>query len=332
MKQRFIIPILYIIPIPLFFLSLLIGPSLSIGYKETIDCMMYATTPSDSNCSLVSEIVFNIRLPRILLTFMIGAAITVSGNSLQMLFKNPLASPDILGISAGAVFGAALSLAYGFIPLQVSAFTFGLLAVIVSYLISKTGNTISTLTLILAGIIVSGIFTALLSIVQFMTDPFRLQSIVHWTMGNLHNASWQKIESSIIPISISVILLIILRWRLNVISLGDEETRAVGLNPDRQKIIIIILTTLATASSVAVSGMVVMVGLVVPHMVRMIAGPDNQINQPLMAVAGGSFLLIVDNLSRTVSQYEIPISIFTTLIGAPFFVYLIKKGKVIFRD
>ncbi|MCX8028230.1 MAG: iron ABC transporter permease [Thermodesulfovibrionales bacterium] len=330
MNNRLFIALLYIMPFPLILISLFLGPTSSIGYEDVLKC--FSSANIDDTCQLTREIVLNVRLPRILLTFLIGAALTISGNSLQMLFKNPLVSPDILGLSAGAVFGAALSLAYGIIPLQLSAFVFGLLAVFMSYLISKTGNTVSTITLILSGIIITGIFTAFLSIVQFLTDPFKLQSIVHWTMGNLHNASWEKLQSSIIPISVSVTFLIIMRWRLNVIALGDEETKSVGLNPHRQKLLIIVLTTLATSSSVAVSGMVVMVGLVVPHMVRMLIGPDNIKAQPLMAVVGGSFLLIVDNLCRTVSQYEIPISIFTTLIGAPFFIYLIKKGKVIFRE
>lgn len=263
---------------------------------------------------------------------MVCSALTISGNSLQMLFKNPLVSPEILGLSSGAVFGAALALTYGFIPLQASAFTFGLLAVALSYLISKAGGQLSTLTLILAGIIVSGIFTSLLSIIQFLTDPFKLQGIVHWTMGNLHNASWEKLDSAFITVVISVILLLFMRWRLNVLALGDEETRAVGLNPVREKCKVIVLTTLATSAAVAVAGMVAMVGLIVPHMVRMIVGPDNKKAQPLMALVGGSFLLIVDNLSRTTTQYEIPISIFTTLIGAPFFIYLLKSGKVIFKE
>ncbi len=319
----------YIAPLPLIVLSLLLGPSSSAGYPDIVRCV---TSFSDDTCQMTREIVLNIRLPRVLMTFLVGAALSISGNSLQMIFKNPLVSPDILGLSAGAVFGAALALAYGFIPLQVSAFTFGLLAVAISYLISRTGSHISTLTLVLAGIIVSGIFTALLSIVQFLTDPFKLQGIVHWTMGNLHNASWEKVNSVFIPVVISVTLLLFIRWRLNVLALGDEETRSVGLNPDIEKVKIIVLTTLATSSSVAVAGMVAMIGLVVPHMVRLIVGPDNEKNQPLMALFGGSFLLIVDNLSRTISQYEIPVSIFTTLIGAPFFIYLLKKGKVIFKE
>jgi len=329
MSKRLIVALLYIFPLPLIVLSLFLGPSSSAGYLEIVRC---ALSFSEDTCLLTREIVLNIRLPRVLLTFMVGSALTISGNSLQMLFKNPLVSPEILGLSSGAVFGAALALTYGFIPLQASAFTFGLLAVALSYLISKAGGQLSTLTLILAGIIVSGIFTSLLSIIQFLTDPFKLQGIVHWTMGNLHNASWEKLDSAFIPVVISVILLLFMRWRLNVLALGDEETRAVGLNPVREKCKVIVLTTLATSAAVAVAGMVAMVGLIVPHMVRMIVGPDNKKAQPLMALVGGSFLLIVDNLSRTTTQYEIPISIFTTLIGAPFFIYLLKSGKVIFKE
>jgi len=332
MPQWLVICLIYLIPIPLIMGSLLIGPTGSVSTSEIINWVSQVFNDKPTEYELVQEIVLNIRLPRIILVFLVGSALSVSGNSLQMLFKNPLVSPDILGLSAGAVFGSALSLAYGVLPLQLSAFLFGLIAVIISYYIAKTGSHISTITLILAGVIVTGIFTALLSIVQFLTDPFKLQSIVHWTMGNLHTANWQKIKISFLPIVFSISILILLRWRLNILALGDEETKSVGLNPNIQRLYIIVLTTLATSSAVAVSGMIAMVGLIVPHMVRMLAGPDNKVTQPLMVAVGGIFLLLVDNLARTVSPYEIPVSIFTTLIGAPFFVYLLKKGRIIFKD
>jgi len=233
-----------------------------------------------------------------------------------------------LGLSSGAAFGAAVSLTFVHVPLQLSAFLFGLLAVGASYFLALTRRGVSTVSLILAGIIVSGLFTALLTIVQFLTDPFRLQTIVHWTMGNLHNASWSKVRSAALLIIVAVAWLFVMRWRLNVISLGDEETRAVGLNPEKEKVLILLPATLAASASVAVAGIIGMIGLAVPHMVRMMVGVDNTKTQPVSFVFGGSFLLLVDDVSRSATAFEIPIGIFTTLIGGPFFVYLLKKNRV----
>ncbi len=332
MKKRFPEVILYLVPIPLIFVSILFGPSELLSINELAKLLISNSKSSGEDFEVIRDIVLNIRLPRVILAFLIGAALTVSGNSLQALFRNPLVSPDILGLSAGAAFGAAFSLAYGLLPLQISAFISGLLAVSLSYLLAVTYRGISTITLILAGIIVTSFFTALLTIIQFLTDPFKLQSIVHWTMGNLHTASWSKVSSAVFPITLSLIWLMLIRWKLNIVSLGDTETKAVGVNPDRAKLLIIIPATLACSSSVAVAGVVAMVGLVVPHMIRMLVGPDNIKVQPMAVVFGGSFLLCVDTISRTLTEYEIPISIFTILIAAPFFVYLLKKGKIFFRE
>jgi iron complex transport system permease protein len=147
-------------------------------------------------------------------------------------------------------------------------------------------------------------------------------------MGNLHNANWDKLQSSIIPISVGVIVLFIYRWRLNVLALGDDEARTVGINPDKDKLIILIAATLASSSAVAVAGIIGLYGLIVPHMVRMIIGPDNRQSVPLNFLFGGMFLLIIDDFSRTLSGFEIPIGVFTMLIGAPFFIYLMKKTNI----
>jgi iron complex transport system permease protein len=281
---------------------------------------------------MVEAIILNVRLPRILLAFLVGSALTVSGNSFQALFRNPLVSPDILGLSSGAAFGAAIALISPVLPLQPSAFLFGLLAVGASYFLALTGRGVSTVSLILAGIIISGLFAALLTIVQFLTDPFRLQTIVHWTMGNLHNASWSKVTSAALPILFAMLWLFVMRWRLNVIALGDDETRAVGLNPEKEKVLILLPATLTASASVAVAGIIGMVGLAAPHMVRLMTGPDNRKTQPFSIAFGGSFLLLVDDLSRTITSFEIPIGIFTTLIGGPFFIYLLKKSRMLYRE
>ncbi len=312
-------------------ISLFIGPSEVVGTYDILawmkNLLIHSQELDHEKYEMVEAVVFNVRLPRVILVFLIGAALTVSGNSFQALFRNPLVSPDILGLSSGAAFGAALALVYPFLSLQITAFLFGLSAVGLSYFLAMTRRGVSTVSLILAGIIVSGIFTALLTILQFLTDPFKLQAIVHWTMGNLHNASWSKVKSSHIPIISGLIFLLVMRWRMNVIALGDEETRAVGLNPEREKILILLPAALIASSSVAVAGVIGMVGLAFPHMVRMMAGPDNRKTQPISIAFGGSLLLLVDNFSRTVTFFEIPIGIFTTLIGGPFFVYLLKTRQ-----
>jgi iron complex transport system permease protein len=319
----------YLIPLPLALAALFFGPSEQMGPDRVLSSMrlLFGGAASADETALVRSILWEVRLPRILLAFLVGASLTVSGTALQALFRNPLVAPEILGLSSGAAFGAALALSLGFLPLQATAFAFGLLAVGLSYLLARGRKGVSILALILSGIIISGIFTAALTVVQFLTDPFKLQTIVHWTMGNLHNANWDKVCSAVIPMALGGIGLFLIRWRMNVIALGDEETRAVGLNPEREKVWILLPAALAASAAVAVAGIIGMVGLAFPHMVRMLVGPDNRKTVPVSLAFGGSFLLVVDTCSRTLASFEIPIGIFTTLIGGPFFIYLLKKSR-----
>ncbi len=325
---------LFLAPLPLVLLSLLVGPSELVTPAQIGRWLLHelGQNPLGSGFDpeLVGAVVLHTRLPRVLLTFLVGASLTASGTTLQAIFRNPLVAPDILGLSSGAVFGAALASVAGWLPIQASAFLFGLLAVGLTYFLALKNREVSTVSLILAGIIISGAFTALLTIVQFLTDPFKLQTIVHWTMGNLHTASWAKVKSSAIPILLGCAWLFSMRWRMNVLALGEEEARAVGLNPQREKLLMILPATLVASASVAVSGVIGMVGLAVPHMVRMIVGSDNTKTLPVSLVFGGSFLLIVDDLSRTLTSFEIPIGVLTTLIGGPFFVYLFKRTQRLF--
>jgi iron complex transport system permease protein len=326
------IKLLYLVPLPILILSLFVGPSNAVSASDILNwlgrCFFDFTSASEPNPALIKSIVMDVRLPRILLTFMVGGALASSGNTLQAIFRNPLVSPYILGLSSGAAFGAALSMATAWLPVQPAAFIFGLLAVGLSYFLARTGKSVSIVSMVLAGIIVNGIFTALLTVVQFLSDPFKLQTIVHWTMGNLHNASWTKFNSAIIPISLGAVGMFLARWRMNVLSLGDDETRAVGLNPEKEKLIMLVPATLAASGSVAVAGVISMVGLVIPHMVRMMIGPDNTRNIPACFAFGGSFLLVVDNFSRTLAAFEIPVGIFTMLIGGPFFIYLMRRTHI----
>lgn len=326
----------YLLPLPVLLLSLLVGPAGSITCSEASDWLaqsLFSAPPvSDDASSMVREVLLNVRLPRICLAFLTGGALTASGAALQAMVRNPLVSPDILGLSSGAAFGAALALTVSFLPLQPTAFVFGLLAASLSYLLALNRRCLSIVSLILAGIIVGGMFTALLTIVQISTDPFKLQTIVHWTMGNLHNAGWQKVRSAAPPIAAGVLALFLMRWRMNVLALGDEETRAVGLNPEREKLFILLPATLVASASVAVAGIIGMVGLVVPHMVRMLVGPDNTRTLPVSFAFGGAFLVLVDDLSRAVTTFEVPTGIFTTLLGGPFFIWLLKRAGARFGE
>lgn len=309
--------------------SLFIGPS-EFLFKNIVHNFLNNKPlfESDSQKELFISIIFDIRASRVLLSFMVGASLSVSGAALQAMLRNPLVSPYVLGLSSGAAFGAALALAFGFFSTQVSAFVFGASAVLLSYYIAKSGNQVSVLPLILSGVIVSGIFSALLTIIQFISDPFKLQSIVHWTMGNLHNATWEKAASIIIPFILGSAILVFFSFKINVLSLGDDEALSVGVNPAVLRMLILIPATLLASSSVAVAGVIGMVGLIIPHVVRIIAGADNRNVIPLSFFLGGSFLVIVDTISRTLFTFEMPIGVFTMLIGGPFFIYLIKKSHL----
>lgn len=326
--------LIYALPLPVIAVSLFIGPSESVTPCHVwawLKDVVFNLRPSyDYDRDLVQAVVLSTRLPRIVLAFLVGASLTASGTTFQALFRNPLVSPDILGLSSGAAFGAALALLVPWLPLQPTVFFFGISAVGLCYWLALKNHEASSVSLILSGIIVSSIFTAALTIAQFLSDPFRLQAIVHWTMGNLHTASWAKVRASAIPIVFGCIWLFVMRWRLNLSALGEEETMAVGIDPRIMKMFLIIPATLITTASVAVSGIIGMVGLAAPHMIRMLVGPDNTRCLPVSFALGGSFLLIVDDLSRAIASFEVPIGIFTTLIGGPFFIYLFKKGRGMF--
>lgn len=277
-----------------------------------------------------TNIVWEIRLPRAILGSMVGASLAVSGAALQGLFRNPLVSSGMLGVSAGAGFGAALAIVlfHNTFMIYLFAFLFGIIAVGFSYMIGKIYDTAPVIMLVLGGVIVSSIFSALLSLIKYIADPYvELPSIVFWLMGSLSSASYKSILISSIPIFIGLAGLMFMRWRINVLSMGDREARSMGLNIGLDRVVVIICTTLATAGAVCVSGIIGWVGLVIPHIGRIIAGNDNRILIPVSMSLGACFLVIIDNLGRIITGGEIPLSILTAIIGGPFFVYLLKKTK-----
>lgn len=286
-----------------------------------------------SNClsgidSPEAAIVLDIRLPRIILAGLVGMALSTSGATLQAVLRNPLVDPFILGISAGSAFGCAIAI--GFLPgvsLQLMSFVFGGLAVILACGMARSGGEISRLSLVLSGVIVSALFTALLSMIKFLVDPMKLQSIVYWLMGSFALADWPQVRSAGVGIVLGCLPIFLLRWRLNVISMGDEEARSLGVNVSRKRFIFIASATLAVTSAVAVSGIIGWIGLMVPHIVRMVAGPDHRRLIPLTMACGATFMICADTAARNISSADIPVGIITALAGAPFFIYLMRRGK-----
>lgn len=326
MTRKKLTYLIFLLPIPVIVASLFIGPA---GDSNFVAFIRWFFRGDESiNSEMLINILLQVRMPRILLVFITGGILAVSGAALQAIFRNPLVDPYVLGLSSGAAFGAALGLWLAVIPVQLSSFVFALAAVGLSYFMARKNKQISIVSLILAGIITNGIFTALLTIIQIMSDPFKLQSIVHWTMGNFHNANWDRLQMAMLPILAGLVILFVMRWKLNVIAIGDDEAASVGLNPGRLKLWILLGATLAGSAAVAVSGIIGLYGLIVPHAVRMLFGVDNQRTLIINFLVGGTFLTLIDNISRTLAGFEIPIGVFTMLIGAPFFIWLLKKSNV----
>jgi len=275
-----------------------------------------------------TAIILDIRLPRIVLAGLAGLALATSGATLQAVLRNPLVDPFILGISSGAAFGCALTIGFApFIPLQAAAFLGGGLAVLVACLIARTGDGgMSRLSLVLSGVIVSAFFSAMVSLIKFFVEPMKLQSIVFWLMGSFSLAEWSQARSAGIGILLGCVPVLLLRWRLNVISMGDEEARAMGINVSRKRVVFIAAATLAATSAVAVSGIIGWVGLMVPHLVRMLAGPDHRRLIPLTMAGGATFMILADTVARNLTDFDIPVGIITAVAGAPFFVYLMKRN------
>jgi iron complex transport system permease protein len=317
------------LPLVLFLISLSIG-SYAISPRGLLNTVMSLFSPSSypGVPEAYRDILLQIRLPRLLLAAAIGAALSVSGASLQALFKNPLVNEYILGISSGAAFGAALSLVFlgRSFPPQVAAFIFAVVAVGVVLLISGQAES-HFISLLLTGIIVTAFFSALLSLVEFFASPYVLQALFFWLMGSLSLASWKDLAISLPLIAIGLVLLFLLRWRLNVLSMSDEEARSLGVNVRREKLLVIGATTLITAAATSIVGIIGWVGFIVPHFVRLMFGADNRLVIPMSAAMGASIMLAADGIIRGVSSFEIPIGIFTSLVGIPIFLLLLKRTK-----
>lgn len=327
-KEIISIVLLVFLPIILFFASFLMGryPISPVDVVKTILCPIF---PQLTVSSTLNTIVWQIRLPRILAALLVGASLSMAGTAFQGIFKNPLVSSDLLGVSNGAGFGAALAilLSGSGAVIQIFAFIFGIISVSITYLISRAYKAGGILILVLSGVAISAFFNSLISAIKFVADPEdKLPEIVYWLMGSLASVTMDEIIMIIIPLFIGFIILYLLRWQMNILAMGDEEAQSLGLNPTRVRLIIIAACTLLTSAAVSISGIIGWIGMIIPHMARMIVGPDNKILLPASISLGASFLLLIDNISRVVISIEIPIGILTAVIGVPIFLYLLRRG------
>lgn len=275
-------------------------------------------------------VIMRVRLPRATMATLIGAGLSMSGAAFQGMFQNPLVSPFILGVSAGASFGAAVGLVFEFsaIGIQVCAFVMGLVAVAITYFLAHLYKSTPILMLVLSGTVVSAFFQSMLSLIKFVADDEeKLPAITFWLMGSLGSIRPEDIYLAAIPLIISMIALFFVRWKLNVLSMGDREARALGVNNERVKLLIIITTTVITAASVAFCGIIGWVGQVIPHFCRMLVGPDHKVLIPATLFMGAGYLILIDNLCRLFTATEIPLGILTAAVGAPVFAYLLRKTK-----
>lgn len=276
----------------------------------------------------IDTVIRSMRLPRLLLAALTGAGLSVSGCTFQGLFSNPLATPDTLGVASGAGFGAVLALLFGFgmIGVQASALLFGLLAVLLTGLAGR-GFGRNGSTPILAGIMIASLFSALISLVKFLADTeSQLPAITYWLMGSLESAGYRSLLLGAPPILICTVVLLLLRWKMNLLPLSEDEAVTSGVHLKRLRLTAELCATMITASCVSMCGQVGWVGLLVPHVCRMKFGSNHVALLPASALVGASFMMLVDTAARTVSPKEIPISILTALLGAPFFIRLLRKS------
>ena len=285
--------------------------------------------------SQMDTVVWNIRLPRIIMSVLIGAGLSVSGVCLQAMFGNPLVSAHTLGVSYSAGFGAALGILIfnNFLYIQVLATLMGFLGMFITYRMSRKNGQSSILMLVLSGVIVGAVFEALTSLIIFVADPEqKLPAITYWLMGSMAGTSWSDILKAAPFVVVSIAILWLLRWRLNVISLSEDEAISLGINIRQTRILIIITTTVIASVAVSFCVVIAFVGLAVPHLMRMLCGNDHRVLLTANFLGGGIFLLVIDTLARSATATEIPLSILTAVVGAPIFAILLHKTGGVWND
>jgi iron complex transport system permease protein len=277
----------------------------------------------------VESVILQVRGPRLLAAAMVGAALAVAGTAFQGLFRNPLVSPDILGASSGAALGAVVGIFFslGVFMIQLFAFAGGLVAVAAVYAIGSAVRARDPiLVLVLTGVVVGALLGAGVGLVKYLADPYnQLPAMTFWLLGSLAAANVSDLLPLFGPVALGTLVLLALRWRMNAMSLPEEEARALGLATGPLRIAIVAAATLTTSASVATAGIIGWVGLVVPHLARALVGPDFARLTPAAAILGGGYLLLIDTLARTIAEVEIPLGILTAVIGTPFFIWLLAS-------
>jgi iron complex transport system permease protein len=324
------IALLLVLPPALLYASLFVGrfPVSPVDVARILLGQVFPIAPDWPKS--IETIVLQIRLPRALLAMCVGAGLSISGAAYQGMFRNPLVSTDILGVTAASGFGAAVALllSRNALELQLIAFLFGLAGVALTYRLARIYQTTPVLMLVLSGVVVAAFFSALLSGTKYVADPeSKLPAITYWLLGSLNAASVKGLMIALPPIAVGSAGLLLVRWKLNVLAMGDEEARALGIETEKLKGLVIVCTTLITAAAVSVCGMVGWVGLLIPHVGRMLVGPDHRLLLPATLSIGASYLLFIDDIARTVTEGEIPLGVLTAIIGAPFFGYLLRKTR-----
>lgn len=273
-------------------------------------------------------VIFNIRIPRILVSLIVGSGLAAAGASFQALFSNPLATPDTLGCANGASFGAALGILLGLnaLGIQISALIFGILAVVFVFVFTRYRHANQIMMIILGGMVVSSLFSALVSLIKYVADPNDvLPVITFWLMGSFSNSTVRSLYTGVPMIVLGMVVLYLMRYRMNALSLKEEEAASLGINVRQNRMIVIVASSLITASVVSMCGVVGWVGLLIPHISRMLFGNNHTKVIPGCIVFGALFMLIIDTIARCMYQAEIPVSILTAIIGAPVFLLLLRK-------
>ena len=293
--------------------------------------LLGASEPAKTWDPMSEGVILTLRLPRIIASVLVGGALSLSGAAYQGVFKNPLVSPDLLGVSNGACVGAAIAILLHLndFGIQALAFIMGIGTVMLTMSIPRMMRNDSVTMLVLSGVIVGGIMNSVMGIIKYVADPeTELADITYWIMGTLKKATGSDVLMVALPIIVTMVLLLAMRWQINLLSLGDNEAKTLGVRIGLVRGIIILCSTLLTACAVCICGTIGWVGLVIPHLARMIVGPDNLKSLPMTLVLGSMFMLVVDTVARAATSLEIPLSILTGIIGAPFYLYILVKQRM----
>jgi len=311
-----------------FFVALWWGGNFDLTISQIIN-VLFGKTYSEQE----RFVVMDVRVPRLLCCIFVGAALSTSGLVMQSLFRNPMASPSVLGISSGAAFGAALAMAFGVggfmgaFMVPGMAFIFCFITMFLVYMLARTKYGVAKTTLLLSGIAMGAFFSGLISVLQYMVDTDALAQIVYWTMGSFKDCGWNSFQIVLIPVVIGLLIVAFYARELNLISSGEDQAANMGVNVKRTRIIMMIATSLMVGGSVAISGVIGFVGLIVPHIFRMLVGPNHVLLIPLCIFGGGIFMIVMDTIAKSAFAIPFPVGVLTALIGAPFFIYIMRTRK-----